>query len=56
MSRSPVSIWRLAWRVSQHERTTFWLGWSGFVLFFTFPVLRGWLLNQSPPEPTSQAT
>jgi ATP-binding cassette subfamily B protein len=41
-----MSVWRLAWRVSQHERRTFWLGWGSFVIFFTFPVAIGWLLGQ----------
>ncbi len=45
MSRK-LPVWRLAWRVAQHDRTTFWLGWSGFVAFFTFPVLSGWLLGR----------
>lgn len=41
-----MNVWRLAWRVSQHDRRSFWLGWSAFVLFFTFPVLNGWLLGR----------
>lgn len=41
-----MTVWRLAWRVSQHHRRSFWLGWSAFVLFFTFPVLIGWLLGR----------
>lgn len=41
-----MSVWRLAWRVSQHDRRTFWWGWGSFVLFFTFPVAIGWLLGQ----------
>ncbi|MFM2073557.1 MAG: hypothetical protein RLZZ623_3821 [Actinomycetota bacterium] len=41
-----MSLWRLAWRVSQHDRRTFWPGWLAFVLFFTFPVLIGWLLGR----------
>ena len=45
MSREP-GVWRLAWRVSQHRRGPFWLGWTLFVLFFTFPVLGGWLLGR----------
>ncbi len=39
-------VWRLSWRVSQHRRGTFWLGWSLFVLFFCWPVLSGWLLGR----------
>ncbi len=41
-----MSVWRLAWKVSQHHRRSFWIGWSAFVLFFTFPVLIGWLLGR----------
>lgn len=39
-------VWRLAWRVSQHHRRTFWWGLMLFVAFFTFPVLTGWLLGR----------
>jgi len=47
MNASPApGVWRLAWRVSQHRPTTFWFAWLLFVLFFTFPVLNGWLLGQ----------
>lgn len=41
-----MNVWKLAWRVSQHERKTFWAGWGLFVLFFTFPVANGWLLGR----------
>lgn len=41
-----MNLWQLVWRVSQHRRRTFWLGWSAFVLFFTFPVLIGYLLGR----------
>ena len=41
-----MKVWRLAWRVSQHEPRSFWLGWSCFVLFFTFPVASGWLIGR----------
>jgi ATP-binding cassette subfamily B protein len=40
-----VNVWRLAWRAANHRPRTFWLGWSLFVLFFTFPVAIGWLLG-----------
>jgi len=40
-----VNVWRLAWRVSQHEPRTFWWGWACFVLFFAFPVLSGYLIG-----------
>lgn len=41
-----MSIWRLAWRISQHNRRTFWLGWGAFVVFFLFPIINGWLLGR----------
>ena len=45
MTRRP-NVWRLAWRVTQHRPAAFWVGWGLFVLFFTFPVLNGWLLGR----------
>lgn len=42
-----MSVLALAWRVSQHERRTFWVGWAMFVLFFTFPVAIGWVLGRA---------
>jgi ATP-binding cassette subfamily B protein len=39
-------VWRLGWRVAHHRPGPFWLGWSLFVMFFTFPVLNGWLLGR----------
>ena len=42
----PPGVWRLAWRVAQHRPRAFWGGWILFVLFFTFPVLTGWLLGR----------
>jgi ATP-binding cassette subfamily B protein len=42
-----VSVWQLAWRVSQHERRTFWVGWALFVLFFIIPVAIGWVLSRA---------
>jgi ATP-binding cassette, subfamily B, bacterial len=41
-----MSIWRLGWRVSQQHPRSFWSGYLLFVLFFTFPVLSGWLLGR----------
>ena len=46
MSRSP-GVWRLAWRVTQHRPAAFWIGWGLFTLFFTFPVLTGYLLGRA---------
>lgn len=43
----PISVWRLAWRITQHRPRTFWAAWSLFILFFTFPVLNGWLLGRA---------
>jgi ATP-binding cassette subfamily B protein len=42
-----MNLWRLAWRVTRHEPRTVWSGWGLFVLFFTFPVLSGWLLGRA---------
>lgn len=42
----PTSIWRLCWRVSQHEPRSFWIGWLAFVVFFTMPALNGYLLGR----------
>lgn len=42
-----MNVWSLAWRVSQHERRTFWVGWALFVLFFVFPVAIGWTLGRA---------
>ncbi len=41
-----MNVWRLAWRVSQHDKRTFWPGWAAFVLFFTFPIANGWMLGR----------
>jgi hypothetical protein len=30
-----MNVWRLSWKVSQHQARTFWLGWVLFILFFT---------------------
>jgi ATP-binding cassette subfamily B protein len=35
----------LAWRVSQQDRLTFWLGSVCFSCFFTLPALAGWILG-----------
>lgn len=43
---TPAGVWRLAWRVSQHEPRSFWFGWAAFVLFFTAPALTGFMLSQ----------
>lgn len=43
---SHIPVWRLAWRVSQHHKATFWWGWGLFVAFFTVPVLTGWLMGR----------
>jgi len=40
-----MSAWRLAWRVSQHSPRIFWLGFAGWVLFFTFPIVIGLVLE-----------
>lgn len=42
-----MNAWTLAWRVSQHDRRTFWAGEGLFVLFFVFPVGIGWVLGRA---------
>ncbi|MDQ3108169.1 MAG: hypothetical protein M3Q68_10245, partial [Actinomycetota bacterium] len=42
----PTSIWRLCWRISQHEPRSFWIGWVAFVVFFTLPALNGYVLGR----------
>lgn len=42
-----MNVWRLAWRVSQHERRWFWTGWALFVLFFTLPLAAGFVLSRA---------
>ncbi|MAT04611.1 MAG: HlyB/MsbA family ABC transporter [Acidimicrobiaceae bacterium] len=42
-----MNAWQLAWRVSQHDRRTFWAGEVLFVLFFVFPVGIGWVLGRA---------
>jgi ATP-binding cassette subfamily B protein len=41
-----MNVWRLSWRVSQHEPRSFWLGWGAFVLFFTLPAATGFVLGR----------
>ena len=41
-----MNVWRLAWRVSQHEPRSFWLGWSAFLVFFTVPAATGYVLGR----------
>jgi len=43
---SEPGVWRLGWRVANHRPRLFWMSWLLFVLFFTFPVLGGWLLGR----------
>ena len=45
-TEAAVPVWRLAWRVSQHEPRSFWLGWGAFVVFFTLPAVNGYVLSQ----------
>ncbi len=40
-------VWRLSWRVSQHEPRAFWLGWFLFLLFFVLPVAIGLILGRA---------
>ena len=41
-----TSIWRLCWRVSQHEPRSFWIGWFAFVVFFAMPAANGFVLGR----------
>ncbi len=41
-----TNVWALAWRVSQHRRREFWLGWALFVVFFTMPAISGLFLGR----------
>ncbi len=41
-----LPIWRIAWRVSQHEPRSFWLAWLAWVVFFSMPALSGYLLSR----------
>lgn len=40
------NVWVLAWRVSQHRRREFWLGWGLFVVFFMMPAISGLFLGR----------
>lgn len=42
-----MNVWRLSWKVSQHEAKTFWLGWVFFIMFFVIPVGIGWALSRA---------
>jgi ATP-binding cassette subfamily B protein len=42
-----MNVWRLSWKVSQHQPRSFWLGWALFLLFFLFPLGVGWSLSQA---------
>ena len=42
-----MNVWRLSWKVSQHQARTFWLGWVLFILFFIIPVAIGWALSRA---------
>ena len=39
-----MNVWKLSWKVSQHEPKSFWLGWAAFVVFFALPAATGWVL------------
>lgn len=46
ITERPITLDRLAWKVSQHEPQSFWIGFGGFVIFFSLPALSGWLLGR----------
>jgi ATP-binding cassette subfamily B protein len=41
-----MSVWKLSWRVSQHDPRSFWFGWLCFVIFFSLPAATGWALSR----------
>ncbi|HUF98573.1 MAG TPA: ABC transporter ATP-binding protein [Ilumatobacter sp.] len=41
------SIWRLAWKVANHEPRTFWWGSAFFTLFFMLPAVIGLVLARA---------
>jgi ATP-binding cassette, subfamily B, bacterial len=43
---SVPGVWKLAWKVAQHRRREFWLGWALFVVFFTMPAISGFFLGR----------
>lgn len=45
--RGSLSVWRLAWIVSQHEARNFWLGWVLWATFFTMPAAIAWVLSRA---------
>ena len=42
-----MNVWKLTWRVSQHEPRWFWVGWALFVLFFMVPLGVGLALSEA---------
>lgn len=42
-----MNLWSLSWRVSQHARRNFWIGWALFALFFVLPVAIGLTLSRA---------
>ena len=39
-----LPVWRIAWRVAQHEPRQFWLAVMAWIVFFSMPTLTGFLL------------
>lgn len=46
-TEQPLSNFRLAWIVSQHERVNFWIGWVLWAVFFSLPAALGWILSRA---------
>ena len=42
-----ANVWRLSWRVSQHEGRVFWVGTVLFLAFFVIPVAIGLVLGRA---------
>ena len=41
-----MSIWRLAWRLTQHRPREFWVGSTLFLIFFLIPAATGYALSR----------
>ena len=42
-----MNVWRMAWKVSQQHRRSFWMSWAAFVVYFSTPIAVGWLLGRA---------
>jgi ATP-binding cassette, subfamily B, bacterial len=44
---SAPGVWGLSWRASQHRPRPFWVGFVGFLGFFSAPALVGWAMSRA---------